>query len=302
MENQEIKYLLAIYRQRNISRAAESLFISQPGLSRYLKQREEQIGGPLFLRSKQELVPTELGKIYIDYAERIEALEQQCNQALREQLRSHSRRLTLGIPGTRVDDLLMVLVNLRERNQDIEFDIHTARSKDIWDEAVAGQLDLAITNQYGHELRGTLIRQEGIVLIVSAPVRERLQLKERATLGADGVYTIDPLWLREETFYISGEQTMLGTYARIMIRREKIAPRRVVTLDNAQLAREMAYSEGGVAFAIEAKARTSFKHLYRFARPYYNKLCFYRLSQDAMIVHPPQAEARASYRPLPEKA
>ncbi len=254
MENQEIKYLLAIARQKNISRAAEALFISQPGLSRYLKEREAQIGGPLFLRRKQELVPTELGRIYISYAERIEALEQQCNQAMREQLRNHARRLTLGIPGTRVDDLLMVLVNLRESNRDIEFDIRTARSREIWEAAVAGQLDLAITNQYGKELKGTLIRQEEIVLIISAPVRERLHLKERAQLGADGIYSIDPLWLREETFYLSGEKTMLGHMARIMIRREKIMPRKVVTLDNAQLAREMAYSEGGIAHSSTARA------------------------------------------------
>ncbi len=302
MENQEIKYLLAIARHRNISRAAESLFISQPGLSRYLKEREEGIGGRLFQRQKQELIPTELGNIYIRYAEQIEALEKQCNQAMREQLQKRRRRLTLGLPTTRVDDLLMYLVQLREHNSDIEFEIKTGQSRVIWQAAVSGELDMAITNQYGRELKGAMIRQEEVVLIISQPVRERLKLKQRATLQSDGIYQINPQWLHDETFYISGEQTMLGHYARIIIRREKIAPGRIVTLDNAQLAREMAYSEGGVAFAVDVKARASFKHLYRLSRPYYNKLCFFKISQDAQQIKMPQAEAKASYREIPEYA
>lgn len=300
MENQEIKYILAIARQKSISRAAESLFVSQPGLSRYLKEREESLGGALFLRQKQGLIPTELGRVYIAYAEKIEALEMECNGALREQLRKTRRKLTLGLPTTRVDDLLMYLVQLREKNSEYEFEMRTGPSRQIWNMSVEGKLDLAITNQFGRNIRGNVIRQEEIVLIIAAPVRERLRLKERARLCEDGIYQIEPQWLQDETFYISSEQSMLGHYARVIIRKEKIAPRRIVTLDNAQLAREISYSEGGIAFAIAVKARQSFKHLYRFSKPYYNKLCFYRISPDAMNVKPPQPGAMASYRALPE--
>ena len=50
MELKEARYILAIARQGSIGKAAESLFISQPSLSKYLKNLENQLGGPLFYR------------------------------------------------------------------------------------------------------------------------------------------------------------------------------------------------------------------------------------------------------------
>ena len=50
MDLKEAKYVLAIAKHKSISRAAESLFISQPSLSKYLKNLEQRLGSPLFNR------------------------------------------------------------------------------------------------------------------------------------------------------------------------------------------------------------------------------------------------------------
>ena len=47
MELKEARYILAIARHQSIGKAAESLYISQPSLSKYLKNLEERLGAPL---------------------------------------------------------------------------------------------------------------------------------------------------------------------------------------------------------------------------------------------------------------
>lgn len=56
MEIRVLKYFLAVAREENITRAAESLNITQPTLSRQLMQLEEELKVQLFIRSKSKIV------------------------------------------------------------------------------------------------------------------------------------------------------------------------------------------------------------------------------------------------------
>ena len=69
MELKEARYILAIARHQSIGKAAESLYISQPSLSKYLKNLEERLGAPLFSRHENRYYPTYMGERYLHYAE-----------------------------------------------------------------------------------------------------------------------------------------------------------------------------------------------------------------------------------------
>ncbi|MBE5994610.1 MAG: LysR family transcriptional regulator, partial [Paenibacillaceae bacterium] len=71
MDLKEARYILAISRNKSISKAAETLFISQPSLSKYLKNLEQQLGTRLFDRVGSGYYPTYIGERYIHYAEKI---------------------------------------------------------------------------------------------------------------------------------------------------------------------------------------------------------------------------------------
>ena len=73
MELKEARYILAIAKHQSIGKAAESLYISQPSLSKYLKNLEERLGAPLFDRRENHYYPTYMGERYLYYAERIAA-------------------------------------------------------------------------------------------------------------------------------------------------------------------------------------------------------------------------------------
>lgn len=60
-----IFYVVANYS--NITKASEELNISQPAISKSIKNLEEQLGGPLFVRTKKGVVLTEEGKEFYTY-------------------------------------------------------------------------------------------------------------------------------------------------------------------------------------------------------------------------------------------
>lgn len=62
MEMHQVRYFLAVARELNFTRAAESCNVAQPSLTRAIKQLEEELGGELFRRERNLSHLTELGQ------------------------------------------------------------------------------------------------------------------------------------------------------------------------------------------------------------------------------------------------
>ena len=73
---EKLNYVLAIAEERNLTRAAKRLFISQPTLTLYLNRLEAELGVKLFDRSKTPIGLTEAGNYYIGEMKKIYASEQ----------------------------------------------------------------------------------------------------------------------------------------------------------------------------------------------------------------------------------
>lgn len=67
----ELRYVLAVARERHFGRAAESCFVSQPTLSVGVKKLEEELGIELFERAKNEIAITPLGERFVEQAQRV---------------------------------------------------------------------------------------------------------------------------------------------------------------------------------------------------------------------------------------
>lgn len=72
-----MNYVYEVYKERSFSKAAESLYISQPALSAMIKKIEGKVGMPLFDRTTTPIQLTDCGKKYIKTAEKIMGLEDQ---------------------------------------------------------------------------------------------------------------------------------------------------------------------------------------------------------------------------------
>lgn len=68
MTLQQLEYIVAVSKEQSFSKAAEKCFVTQPTLSMQIQKLEETIGATIFDRSKQPVVPTEIGKEIIAQA------------------------------------------------------------------------------------------------------------------------------------------------------------------------------------------------------------------------------------------
>lgn len=64
MELRVMKYFLAVAEEGNITKAADRLHLTQPTLSRQLRELEEELGAPLFVRGKRRIALTEAGVLF----------------------------------------------------------------------------------------------------------------------------------------------------------------------------------------------------------------------------------------------
>lgn len=71
MEIRELKYFLAIANYKSISKAAQSLYLTQPSLSRQMQNLEKEIGKQLFIRGSKSITLTEAGQLLKKRAEEI---------------------------------------------------------------------------------------------------------------------------------------------------------------------------------------------------------------------------------------
>jgi DNA-binding transcriptional LysR family regulator len=93
---QQIRFCLEIERQGSITRAAEQLFLSQPNLSRALRDLEQELGIPLFERTPSGMIPTPQGNRFLrEGAEIVAAMD----------------RLTLGFQAPKEFTLSMATVH-----------------------------------------------------------------------------------------------------------------------------------------------------------------------------------------------
>ena len=98
IHNKCFSYILAIAECGTISAAAEKLYISQPALSRYLKNLEDRIGIKLFDRIDNRLFLTAVGQHYLEYAQQIYDLEDQMIKTMVQLHNESTKCIRLGIP------------------------------------------------------------------------------------------------------------------------------------------------------------------------------------------------------------
>ncbi|MBI3068176.1 MAG: LysR family transcriptional regulator, partial [Betaproteobacteria bacterium] len=67
----ELRYIVAVARERHFGRAAEKCFVSQPTLSVAIRKLEDELGVTLFERNAAEVTVTATGKRIVEQAQRV---------------------------------------------------------------------------------------------------------------------------------------------------------------------------------------------------------------------------------------
>ena len=96
-DTKTLRYIVAIVDQGGLSNAAESLFLSQPALSRYLKGVEDTLGTPIFYRKHNRLILTNAGKIFINGVRSMLHIEQDVLNRLHASKLDRKTTLTIAV-------------------------------------------------------------------------------------------------------------------------------------------------------------------------------------------------------------
>ena len=132
LHNKALSYILAIAECGTITAAAEQLYISQPALSRYLKALEERMDITLFDRIDNRLYLTPVGHRYVEYAQRIHALEQEMARTLTLYQNETKKRILMGIPEHWVSFLVpQLMFSLKSLMPSVELEIVDVNSMQL---------------------------------------------------------------------------------------------------------------------------------------------------------------------------
>ena len=106
----QLEYIVAVDTHRHFGKAAEACFITQPTLSMQIKKLEEDLEVIIFDRSKQPLIPTDVGQQIIEQARIVLKQSEEINNIVKEHKNQVSGMLRIGIIPTLAPYLLPIFI------------------------------------------------------------------------------------------------------------------------------------------------------------------------------------------------
>lgn len=147
MDFKQLQYILTIYEEGGISKAAEKLYISQPSLSKCVITLENQLGMKIFDRSVVPIELTPFGKAYIETAQQILNLNDDLIKRISDIKNIDAGTLRIGTTFTGASHKLpKVLPRFMEENPEIEVEIIEEKTSLLEETLIKGHLDLIILN------------------------------------------------------------------------------------------------------------------------------------------------------------
>ena len=144
---QQLRVLKAIAKDKNFKNASETLYISQPSLTKQIKMLEARTGLLLIDRSNasKKVTLTEVGSLFLHYAERILSLCEETSRVVKNFKKGERGNLTIGSSqtvGTYLIPQILVLYN--HKYPQINFNIKIVSTQTILQGIIERQIDIAI--------------------------------------------------------------------------------------------------------------------------------------------------------------
>lgn len=181
-----LKYFLAVARAGNLTRASETLHISQPALSMRLAELERELGHPLFVRGARGMTLTEKGALLMRRAEDLVELAERIESEMRaDDVNGLSGTIAIGagetVAFTPVADAIK---SLCAENPNLHIDITSGNGEDIQARIQSGTIDLGLFvgpgryKGYDHIAMPHVLRW-GLIMRRDAPLASRQSIRAK---------------------------------------------------------------------------------------------------------------------------
>lgn len=143
MDFRELQYLLAIAKHQNITKAAESLYVSQPTLSKFLSSLEASLGQKLFQKNGNRFLLTYAGERYVARAKEILQLKSDLDEEMADIVKQNKGVLNIAGPPMRTTTLIpSVLVEFEKMYPNVQVNIREGNSVSNDQAVIDGTADL----------------------------------------------------------------------------------------------------------------------------------------------------------------
>jgi LysR family hydrogen peroxide-inducible transcriptional activator len=192
----QLEYIVAVDTYRSFVGAAEKCFVTQPTLSMQVQKLEEMLNVKIFDRSKQPVIPTEIGSQIIEQARIVLQESQKIKEIISDQQQEVTGELKVGIIPTVAPYLLpKVIAAMMEKYPDLKLDIWEYTTEDIIHHLKTGVLDCGImaTPLGDNSLEELPLYYENFVTYISKVSK----LYKKKTIDADDLES-ENIWLLNE--------------------------------------------------------------------------------------------------------
>ncbi|WP_019448843.1 LysR family transcriptional regulator [Cupriavidus sp. BIS7] len=177
-----LQMLLSLAETGNMSQSAAMLNTTQPGLSKWLKDLEDDIGLPLFERQARGLRPTPYGESLIEHARRIEAQLDSARDDLQAMRDGGSGLVVVGTSGASAADTVpLAVLGLLQRLPRAQVRLVETTMDRLMSQLSRSELDIVV-GRSAPELQDAQVRTESLYMepihFVARP-RHPLMLRER---------------------------------------------------------------------------------------------------------------------------
>jgi DNA-binding transcriptional LysR family regulator len=196
MELRLLRTFRAVAEAGSFTQAAARIHLTQAAVSVHIRQLEEEIGTPLFLRVNKKLYLTEAGRALLGHAETILRAHDEAKAALASLGQSSRGRLRIGVTSTTftLQPLPEILSEIKRRFALLDLTVVGGTSERIVEQILAGHLDVGIVSLpvEASDLTTETLRSDRLVSVMNPT--HRLAGEKSVTMD---VLTAEPLILSE---------------------------------------------------------------------------------------------------------
>ncbi len=179
MEIRVLRYFIVIAKEKSITKAANTLHITQPTLSRQIKDLEEELGQKLFERKSHKVVLTKEGIILYKRAEEIISMVDKTEAEFNSMKNIVSGDVYIGGGETiAIRTVAKVIKSIRDKCPDIHFNIYSGNAYDVTEKIDKGLLDFGVLIQPADISKYNYLRIKdediwGVVMRKDSPLAEK---------------------------------------------------------------------------------------------------------------------------------
>ena len=198
---QQLRILKAVATEKNFTKAAEVLYISQPSLSKQIKTLEKNLDTLLVNRDRNKVFLTESGKVLLQYSERILALCEESCRALIDLKNGDRGNLTVGASQT-IGTYLMprILALFAQNYPQINLKVQVNSTRIIAKNILTREIDIAVVGgDLSDDFQKNLKVQPFVYDELSLIISKSHPFAKKKTINKEDLYCLDFITLNSNS-------------------------------------------------------------------------------------------------------